>query len=107
MPVSVSVPDGRFAPEVEKCVWFTCSEAVANALKHARASRLEIVVREAGGVLEVVVGDDGVGGADPARGSGLRRLAGRVETAGGSLAVRSPPGEGTSVVAKVRPGALA
>jgi signal transduction histidine kinase len=55
----------------------------------------------------VVVGDDGVGGADPARGSGLRRLAGRVETAGGSLAVRSPPGGGTSVVAKLRPGALA
>ena len=105
MRVSVSVPDARFAPEVEKCVWFTCSEAVANALKHAHASRLVIVVREAGGGLEVVVGDDGVGGADPARGSGLRRLAGRVEATGGSLAVGSPPGGGTTVVATLRPGA--
>jgi hypothetical protein len=106
MPVSVSVPDERFPPEVEKCVWFTCSEAVANALKHARASRLEIAVRTAGGVLDVVVSDDGVGGADPATGSGLRRLAGRVESAGGSLAVHSPPGGGTRVVAELRPGAV-
>ena len=46
IPVSVSVPDERFPPEIEKCVWFTCSEAVANALKHAHASRLEIEVRD-------------------------------------------------------------
>ena len=102
MPVSVSVPDERFAPELEKCVWFTCSEAVANALKHARASRLEIEVRAAPGVLDVLVRDDGIGGADPEGGSGLRRLAGRVESAGGSLAVHSPPGGGTRVVARLR-----
>jgi hypothetical protein len=106
MPVSVSVPDQRFPPEVEKCVWFTCSEAVANALKHAHATRLEIAVRSARGVLDVVVSDDGVGGADPANGSGLRRLAGRVESAGGSLAVHSPPGGGTRVVAELRPEAV-
>jgi signal transduction histidine kinase len=103
MPVSVSAPDERYPPEVERCVWFTCSEAVANALKHARASRLEIAVRAADGVLHVVVSDDGVGGADPASGSGLRGLAGRVESAGGSLAVHSPPGGGTRVVAELRP----
>jgi hypothetical protein len=103
LPVSVSVPDERFPPEVEKCVWFTCSEAVANALKHAHASRLEIAVRAGRGVLDVVVSDDGVGGADPAHGSGLRRLAGRVEAAGGSLAVHSPPGGGTRVVAELHP----
>jgi signal transduction histidine kinase len=107
MPVSVSAPDERFPSEVEKCVWFTCSEAVANALKHAHASRLEIVVRAARGALDVAVSDNGVGGADPANGSGLRRLAGRVESAGGSLAVYSPPGAGTRVVAKLRPEAVA
>jgi hypothetical protein len=106
MPVSVSVPDERFPPEVERCVWFTCSEAVANTLKHAEASRLEIAVRAGRGVVDVVVSDDGVGGADPAHGSGLRRLAGRVESAGGRLAVHSPPGGGTRVVAELHPEAL-
>ena len=77
---------------------------MANALKHAHATRLEIVVRAAGGVLEVGVSDDGAGGADPARGSGLRRLAGRVEAAGGTLAVHSPAGEGTRVVATAERG---
>jgi hypothetical protein len=101
IPASVSGPDERLAPEVEQCVWFTCSEAVANALKHAHASRLEIEVRAARGVVDVVVRDNGVGGADPANGSGLRRLAGRVESAGGSLALSSPPGGGTRVVARL------
>jgi hypothetical protein len=107
VPVSVSAPDERFAPEIERCVWFTCSEAVANSLKHARATRLEIVVRAAGGVLEVVVSDDGAGGADPASGSGLRRLAGRVEAVGGTLAIHSPAGHGTRVVARLSVGATA
>ncbi len=106
MAVSVSVPDERFPAEVERCVWFTCSEAIANSLKHADASRLEIAVRAGRGVLDVVVSDDGVGGADPAHGSGLRRLAGRVESAGGSLAVHSPPGGGTRVVAELRAEAV-
>ncbi|MGH2823377.1 MAG: sensor histidine kinase [Thermoleophilaceae bacterium] len=106
MAVSVSVPDERFPAEVERCVWFTCSEAIANSLKHADASRLEIAVRAGRGVLDVVVSDDGVGGADPAHGSGLRRLAGRVESTGGSLAVHSPPGGGTRVVAELRAEAV-
>ena len=101
VPVALSAPDGRFPPEIERCAWYTCSEAVANALKHARAARLEIVVRAAGGVVEVTVSDDGAGGADPARGSGLRRLAGRVEAAGGTLAIHSPAGEGTRIVARL------
>ena len=107
VPVAVSAPDERFPPELERCVWFTCSEAVANSLKHARAARLEIVVHADGGVVEVTVSDDGAGGADPARGSGLRRLAGRVEAAGGTLAIHSPAGEGTRVVARLAVGATA
>lgn len=107
IPVSVSVPDERFPAEIERCVWFTCSEAIANALKHAHASRLQIGVREAGGAMDVVVSDNGAGGADPARGTGLRRLAGRVESAGGTLTVDSPPEGGTRIVAKLRAGAVA
>jgi signal transduction histidine kinase len=74
---------------------------VANSLKHAGASRLEIAVHTTDDVVEVVVSDDGAGGAAPARGSGLRRLAGRVEAAGGTLAVHSPVGEGTRIVARL------
>jgi signal transduction histidine kinase len=101
VPVFVSAPDERFPPEIERCAWFTCSEAVANSLKHAGASRLEIAVHTTDDVVEVVVSDDGAGGAAPARGSGLRRLAGRVEAAGGTLAVHSPVGEGTRIVARL------
>ncbi len=101
MPVSVLVPAERFAPEVEMCVWFTCAEAVANALKHAGASRLEIAVRRRGHTLRVEVSDDGVGGADLERGSGLRRLAERVQHAGGELAIRNPEDGGTRIVAEL------
>ena len=102
MPVSVLVPAQRFAPEVEMCVWFTCAEAVANALKHSGASRLGIAVRRRGDALQVEVSDDGVGGADPERGSGLRRLAERVQHAGGELAIRSPEDGGTRIVAELK-----
>jgi hypothetical protein len=104
MPVSVLVPAERFPPKVEMCVWFTCAEAVANALKHSGASRLEIAVRRRGDALQVEVSDDGVGGADPERGSGLRRLAERVQHAGGALAIRSPEDRGTRIVAELNLG---
>ena len=99
--VSVTAPGDRFPAGIETCVWFTCSEAIANALKHARASRLEVAVRREGPVLRVVVSDDGVGGADPGRGSGLRRLAERVRSTGGRLAIHSPPGGGTRITAEL------
>lgn len=101
LPVSLSVPEERLPAEVERCAWFVCSEAVANALKHADAARLEIVIRAAYGRLEVLVRDDGGGGADPVRGSGLRRLAGRVDALGGTLDIESPTGSGTRIVAKL------
>ena len=101
MPVSVLVPAERFAPEVEMCAWFTCAEAVANALKHSGASRLEIAVRRRGDALQIEVSDNGVGGADLERGSGLRRLAERVQHAGGELAIRSPGDGGTRIVAEL------
>jgi signal transduction histidine kinase len=105
IPVSVRAPAERYPPEVETCVWFTCAEAVANTLKHAEASKLEIVVDRRGDALHVEVSDDGVGCADPARGTGLGRLAERVERAGGKLAIRSPANGGTRIVAELDVGA--
>ncbi|HEX6020460.1 MAG TPA: hypothetical protein VFZ00_00600 [Solirubrobacter sp.] len=104
LPTSVSVEAGPFPPAVESCVWFTCAEAMANAHKHAYATRLDISVRRSDGVLRVEVADDGVGGADPNGGSGLRRLAERVRSAGGQLNVDSRRGHGTRVLAELELG---
>jgi signal transduction histidine kinase len=93
----VDVVDGRFAPELEACAYFVCSEALANVAKYATGSRVEVLVARAGAELVVRVRDDGPGGADPACGSGLRGLADRVEALGGSLHIRSALGGGTVV----------
>jgi signal transduction histidine kinase len=74
------------------------SEALANAVAHARAGSAVVVVREQGGQVEIEVSDDGVGGADPG-GPGLRGLADRVAARGGTLRVVSPAGGGTRVLA--------
>jgi len=95
LPVALTLADRRYPPEIETCAWFVCSEAIANALKHAHASRLSIRVAPRGDVLRVEVVDDGAGGAEPARGSGLRRLAERVAASGGLLTIESRPGLGT------------
>jgi len=84
-----------------------CSEAIANALKHADASRLSIRAAPRGGVLRVEVVDDGAGGAEPARGSGLRHLAERVAASGGLLTIDSRPGHGTRLRADFKLGARA
>lgn len=78
-------------------------EALANAAKHARASAVHVDVDRTGEVLRIAVRDDGGGGADPARGSGLAGLLDRVEAIGGTLSVRSRPGEGTTLRAELRP----
>jgi len=100
-PVEVSVDCGRLRPEVEAAIFFVCSEALANLAKHALASRGSIIVRAAAGVAHLEISDDGVGGADPVSGSGLRGLADRVEALGGSLFVDSPSGRGTRLVAEL------
>jgi signal transduction histidine kinase len=87
-----------------------CSEAIANALKHADASRLSIRAAPwggSGGVLRVEVVDDGTGGAGPARGSGLRHLAERVAASGGLLTIDSRPGHGTRLRADFKLGGRA
>jgi hypothetical protein len=104
LEVSLVAPRGRFDRELEATAWFVCSEALANALKHARATCMEIRVGTGEDRLTVEVADDGVGGADPGRGSGLRRLAARVEAVGGVLAVHDRTGGGTRLVAELPGG---
>lgn len=80
-------------------MYFVCSEGLANAIKHAQASRIAIDVHQANGTAVVAVSDDGRGGASVEAGSGLRGLADRVEALGGWLEVESSPGAGTRVIA--------
>ena len=99
--VRIDVPQARFASAVEVAAYFVCAEALTNVAKYARASHARVEVEAGGGRLVVAVADDGVGGADAARGSGLRGLADRVEALGGRLRVESPPGRGTRLVADI------
>jgi len=102
VPVEVgSVPDERLPEPVELAAYYVISEALANVVKYADASYARVdVVRENGHVL-VEVADDGVGGADPARGTGLRGLEDRLGALEGRLAVESRPGLGTRVKARI------
>jgi signal transduction histidine kinase len=101
VPVGVRGDVGRLPSPVESALFFVCSEALANVAKHAAATRVTIDVRTVGGCASVVVIDDGIGGADPACGSGLRGLADRVEALGGKLGVATPDDGGTSVTAEI------
>ncbi len=95
IPVVVEVDPaagGKPAPVVEAIAYFVVAEALTNVAKHAEASRAAVVVRRLDGMLRIVVTDDGVGGADPARGTGLRGLADRVSGVDGRLHVDSPAG---------------
>jgi signal transduction histidine kinase len=101
LPVTVEATEDRLSPEVEGAAYFVASEALANVIKHAQASRAAIRTRRSDGTLLVEVEDDGVGGAAPQNGSGLRGLADRVEALGGRLTVESAPGAGTRVVGEI------
>ncbi|MGW5689483.1 sensor histidine kinase [Streptomyces asiaticus] len=100
----VDVPE-RAAPTVEAVAYFVVSEALANIAKHARATRAEVTVVRTGDTLRVVVTDDGVGGADPARGSGLGGLAQRAGSVDGTLDISSPRG-GPTIITVELPCAL-
>jgi signal transduction histidine kinase len=88
----------RLPQPVETAAYYVVAEALANATKHASASVAEVQVEMRDGTLHVSIRDDGVGGADPSQGSGLLGLIDRVEALGGTIAVTSPPGQGTSMV---------
>jgi signal transduction histidine kinase len=98
MPVEVSVDSEDRLPEpVEVAAYYVAAEALSNTAKHAAASRAAVAVERHDGLIRVQISDDGVGGADPSTGSGLTGLRDRVEALGGSIAVRSPRGQGTSL----------
>jgi signal transduction histidine kinase len=98
VPVEVDVDLPERLPEsVEVGAYYVVSEALANAAKHAQASVVQVKVRVLDGGLSMSVLDDGVGGADPGRGSGLLGLADRVQALGGAISITSPAGQGTSL----------
>ena len=86
--------------QVAAAAYYVVAEGLANALKHAGAERMEVFIRTHGGALVVEVLDDGIGGADE-EGSGLRGLTDRIEAIGGTLALESPPGAGTRLLAQI------
>lgn len=99
IPVELVVGDLEVGELVATAAYFTVGEAIANALKHARASRISIEVTLAGQRLLVEVRDDGIGGAR--EGFGLTSLRDRVASVGGELTLDSPPGAGTSIKAEI------
>jgi len=101
VPVELSVASSGLAPQVEAAAYFICSEGLANVAKYAAASRAAISVTPGAGTIVIVVSDDGPGGADPGKGSGLTGLADRVDALGGSFRVESAPGRGTRLAAEI------
>jgi PAS domain S-box-containing protein len=100
VPVEIDIPGHRLPEQVEAAAYYLIAEALTNVTKYARASSVRIGV-SARDAIVVEVTDDGVGGADPGAGTGLRGLADRVEALGGSLEVVSPPGDGTTLRAEI------
>jgi PAS domain S-box-containing protein len=98
LPVEIAeTPSERLPPAVEAAAYYLVAEALANAGKHSEASQVRVRVSTDGACTAVEIVDDGVGGADPESGSGLRGLADRVAALGGELDVVSEPGQGTAL----------
>ena len=92
IPVRLTVDlPRRPAPVIEAVAYFVVSEGLANIVKHAQASQAEVIVSRAGDRLHIIVSDDGVGGADPSRGTGLTGLANRAASVDGTFEIVSPP----------------
>jgi signal transduction histidine kinase len=101
VPVRIAAPAQRLPSVIETAVYFACSEALANVAKHGRATGVDVQVHAEGGMVTVLIADDGIGGADRLAGSGLNGVADRVEALGGRLVVDSPAGRGTRLLAKI------
>jgi signal transduction histidine kinase len=102
VPVRVArAPSDRLPEPVELAAYYVVSEALANVAKYSQASQATVQVARANGHVLVEVIDDGIGGADPGRGTGLRGLADRVRALEGRFDVHSIPGHGTIVKAKI------
>lgn len=92
---------GRLPATAELAAYFFVAEALTNVAKHAHATYATVEVSRSGSVLRIAVADDGVGGADAAKGSGLRGLSDRLAAVDATLTVASPIGEGTTLVAEI------
>ncbi len=102
VPVDLRVHVKERLPEpVEVSTYYVVAEALTNVAKHSRASAVSVVVEVAGEVLRVAVHDDGVGGADLARGTGVVGIKDRVEALGGRIVLYGPPGAGTTLRAEL------
>jgi signal transduction histidine kinase len=101
VPVELVVPTDRFAGEIEAAAYFIACEGLTNAVKHAAAHRVVLGFARSAGQLVLTVSDDGAGGADACRGSGLLGLIDRARAHGGSLTVDSAPGNGTRLIARL------
>jgi signal transduction histidine kinase len=98
--LDVDVP-GRLPDRVEVAAYYVVAEALTNTARHARAAEVKVSAKAADGHLDLMISDDGAGGADPANGSGLIGLVDRVEAVGGHLSVSSRAGFGTSLAATI------
>jgi signal transduction histidine kinase len=92
---------GRLPEQVEVAAYYAVSEALTNAAKHARASVVHVELDTHDAIVRLAIRDDGVGGADPAQGSGLVGLSDRIEAVGGTLEVTSPAGKGTTLLIEI------
>jgi signal transduction histidine kinase len=102
VPVEIAeLPEQRLTAPVEAAAYYLVAEAITNVAKYARASHARVSIRQSNGYASVIVSDDGVGGANPTHGSGLRGLAARVEALNGRLDVDSTPERGTRVSAQI------
>jgi signal transduction histidine kinase len=102
LPITLEIDlPGRLTAPVESACYFAVAEALANAVKHASARSAQIRIQHADGLLRIQVSDDGIGGADPALGTGLQGVERRLGTFDGILAVNSPPGGPTMIAMEV------
>jgi PAS domain S-box-containing protein len=101
LPVIMDVSAERLPPAIEATAYFVVSEALTNVVKHSGADGADVRAQLDNGLLRVEIRDDGIGGADPGRGSGLTGLRDRVEALGGTIEIASPAGSGTSVLVRI------
>ena len=99
--IDMTLVEERLPEPVEAAAYYVVSEALANVAKYAEASSVAVSIARVNGRAVVEIADDGIGGADPTRGSGLRGLVDRVEALDGGLEVESPPGAGTRIRAVI------
>jgi signal transduction histidine kinase len=102
VPVELDLRTGRRLPDqVEVAAYYAVSEALTNAAKHAGASVVQVELDAPDATLRLAIRDDGIGGADPAQGSGLTGLRDRIEAVGGTFDVTSPASGGTALLIEI------